>query len=47
MKPYIVFFGDNVPKDRIESIRTELSNCDALIALGTSLQVYSSFRLVF
>ena len=44
MKPYIVFFGDSVPRERVEKIRAELFECDSLLAMGTSLHVYSSYR---
>jgi NAD-dependent deacetylase sirtuin 4 len=39
MKPEIVFFGDNVPKITVESLREKLSNSDSILAIGTSLQV--------
>lgn len=44
MKPYIVFFGDNVPKDRVERVKQELSESDGLLVLGSSLFVYSGYR---
>jgi NAD-dependent SIR2 family protein deacetylase len=34
-----VFFGDNIPKRVVDLAREKLSNCDALLALGTSIQV--------
>ncbi|KAK7074069.1 NAD-dependent protein lipoamidase sirtuin-4, partial [Halocaridina rubra] len=43
MKPYIVFFGDNVPVDRVQKIREELSRCDGLLVVGSSLFVYSGY----
>ena len=46
LKPYIVFFGDNVPKIRVDKVKHELSHCDALLAIGTSLTVFSSFRFI-
>ena len=44
LKPYIVFYGDNVPRDRVQFVKDRLAQCDAFLALGTSLQVYSAFR---
>ncbi|KAA0187640.1 hypothetical protein HAZT_HAZT000511 [Hyalella azteca] len=46
LKPYVVFFGDNVPRSRVEAVKEELRRCDALLALGTSLQVYSAYRFI-
>nr|XP_027209944.1 NAD-dependent protein deacylase Sirt4-like [Penaeus vannamei]XP_027209945.1 NAD-dependent protein deacylase Sirt4-like [Penaeus vannamei] len=46
MKPYIVFFGDNVPKDRVERVKQELSESDGLLVLGSSLFVYSGYRFI-
>ncbi|CAG7834737.1 unnamed protein product [Allacma fusca] len=46
LKPDIVFFGDNVPKSRVEKIYESLSTCDSLLVLGSSLQVFSSYRFI-
>ena len=46
LKPNVVFFGDNVPTDRVQSVRDRLSECDAMVVMGSSLQVYSSYRFV-
>lgn len=46
MKPYIVFFGDNVPAERVKNIREELATCDGLLVLGSSLYVYSGYRFI-
>lgn len=46
MKPDIVFFGDNVPKYRVEQVRQEVSQSDAIFVLGSSLTVYSSYRIL-
>lgn len=46
LKPDIVFFGDNVPKERVEQVRNEVSRSDAVFILGSSLTVYSSYRIV-
>lgn len=46
LKPDIVFFGDNVPKDRVEEVRNEVKLCDTLLVLGSSLTVFSAYRIV-
>lgn len=46
LKPEIVFFGDNVPKHRAEILANWVCNCDALLILGSSLQVYSGYRIL-
>ncbi|GBP70091.1 NAD-dependent protein deacylase Sirt4 [Eumeta japonica] len=46
LKPDIVFFGDNVPKSRVDKVRTEISYSDALFVIGSTLTVYSSYRIV-
>ena len=43
MKPDVVFFGDTVPKADVEKGRW-VENADAVLVVGTSLMVYSSFR---
>lgn len=39
LKPDIVFFGDNVPKQKVNLVTEKVANCDALLILGSSLQV--------
>ncbi|KAL0867679.1 hypothetical protein ABMA27_008418 [Loxostege sticticalis] len=46
LKPDIVFFGDNVPKQRVEQVRHEVSSSDGIFVLGSSLTVYSSYRII-
>jgi len=46
LKPDVVFFGENVPLDRVEDARRALSQSDALLVAGSSLMVYSGFRFV-
>ncbi|XP_026754901.2 NAD-dependent protein deacylase Sirt4-like isoform X2 [Galleria mellonella] len=46
LKPDIVFFGDNVPKLRVEVVRNEVSSSEAVFVLGSSLTVYSSYRII-
>lgn len=44
LKPDVVFFGDNVPKERVETALNALQNSNALLVVGSSLMVYSGFR---
>ena len=44
LKPDVVFFGDNVPKQRVYEAIASLEQADALIVIGSSLMVYSGFR---
>ena len=44
LKPDVVFFGDNVPKTRVEQSLEALRNSDGLLVVGSSLMVYSGFR---
>ena len=44
LKPDVVFFGDNVPRARVDSAMGALKAADALLVVGSSLQLYSGFR---
>lgn len=46
LKPHIVFFGDNVPRPRIESIIKILCESDGVLVLGSSLTVFSGYRII-
>ena len=46
LKPDVVFFGENVPRDRIAAVRDALEGADALLVAGSSLMVYSGYRFV-
>lgn len=46
LKPDIVFFGDNVPMSRIKEIVRLNCQSDGLLVLGSSLLVFSGFRIV-
>lgn len=46
LKPDVVFFGENVPADRVASARDALDRSDALLVAGSSLMVQSGFRFV-
>ena len=46
LKPDIVYFGENVPKDRVQQAYSLVDEADALLVAGSSLTVYSGFRFV-
>ncbi|XP_023209352.1 NAD-dependent protein lipoamidase sirtuin-4, mitochondrial-like [Centruroides sculpturatus] len=46
LKPNIVFFGENVPMDRVKYAMSKLEESKALLVLGSSLQVYSAYRFL-
>lgn len=46
LKPDVVFFGDNVPKDRADKAMEAAKSCDAFLVLGSSVMTMSAFRLV-
>lgn len=44
LKPDVVFFGENVPRDKVQLAMSALASADALLVAGSSLMVYSGFR---
>lgn len=44
LKPDVVFFGENVPKNTVLRSLQALTDADALLVAGSSLMVYSGFR---
>ncbi|KAA3464468.1 NAD-dependent protein deacylase SRT2-like isoform X1 [Gossypium australe] len=46
LKPDVVFFGDNVPKERADKAMEVARECDAFLVLGSSVMTMSAFRLV-
>ena len=44
LKPDVVFFGEAVPRERVERAFAALERCDAMLVVGSSLMVYSGFR---
>jgi NAD-dependent SIR2 family protein deacetylase len=46
LKPDVVFFGENVPRDRYADACEALAGADALLVAGSSLMVYSGYRFV-
>ncbi|RAV12794.1 NAD-dependent protein deacetylase [Mycolicibacterium sp. GF69] len=46
LKPDIVYFGENVPKEHVAEAYSMVDNADALLVAGSSLTVYSGYRFV-
>ena len=46
LKPDVVFFGESVPRERVQPRYAALSAADAMLVVGSSLMVYSGFRFV-
>ncbi len=44
LKPDVVFFGETVPRARVDEVYSHLGRADAVLVVGSSLMVYSSFR---
>ncbi len=45
-KPHVVFFGENVPKERVQRCYDLVESADVLLVAGTSLTVQSGLRFV-
>ena len=46
LKPDVVFFGENVPRDRVEACYALTGSARTLVVLGSSLTVMSGYRFV-
>ena len=46
LKPDIVYFGENVPKERVAQAYSLVDEADALLVAGSSLTVFSGLRFV-
>jgi len=46
LKPNVVFFGDSVPKHRVNRCMAAVRAADGLLCIGSSLAVHSAFRFV-
>ena len=44
LKPDVVFFGESVPRERVETALAALARADALLVAGSSLMVFSGYR---
>lgn len=46
LKPDVVFFGENVPRPRVDAASALLDASEALLVVGSSLTVFSGYRFV-
>jgi NAD-dependent SIR2 family protein deacetylase len=46
LKPDVVFFGENVPRERVSQAMQALDAADAVLVVGSSLMVFSGYRFV-
>ena len=44
LKPDVVFFGESVPRDRVDRAFRGVQEADAMLVVGSSLMVYSGYR---
>jgi NAD-dependent SIR2 family protein deacetylase len=44
LKPDVVFFGENVPRERVVTAMQALEAADAMLVVGSSLMVFSGYR---
>jgi NAD-dependent SIR2 family protein deacetylase len=44
LKPDVVFFGESVPRDRVDTAMQAIQQADAMLVVGSSLMVYSGYR---
>jgi NAD-dependent SIR2 family protein deacetylase len=44
LKPDVVFYGENVPRDQVAEAHRHLEAADAVLIVGSSLMVYSGYR---
>ena len=44
LKPDVVFFGDNVPRERVVTATQAIEQSAGLLVVGSSLMVYSGYR---
>jgi NAD-dependent SIR2 family protein deacetylase len=46
VKPDVVFFGENVPRERVDAATRAWAEADAVLVVGSSLMVFSGYRFV-
>ncbi len=46
LKPHVVFFGENVPRERVAEATALVDDADVVLVAGSSLTVMSGFRFV-
>lgn len=46
VKPDVVFFGENVPRPRVDAAFEALDAADVLLVVGSSLTIFSGYRFI-
>lgn len=46
LKPDVVFFGGAVPKVIVHEVTQHLRQCNALLVVGSSVEVFSAYRYI-
>ena len=46
LKPDVVFFGDSIPRKRVYDVSKHVSESDAMMIVGSSIETYSALRHV-
>ncbi len=46
LKPDVVFFGENVPRERVQTAMGLLDRAEVLLVVGSSLAVFSGYRFI-
>lgn len=46
LKPGVVFFGESVPKEKVDRAMSAVDDADAMLVAGSSLTVWSGYRFV-
>jgi NAD-dependent SIR2 family protein deacetylase len=46
LKPDVVFYGESVPRERVDAAMAALARADAVLVVGSSLMVYSGYRFL-
>ena len=46
LKPNVVFFGENVPKERVDAAWSLYDEAEMILVVGSSLAVFSGYRFV-
>jgi len=46
LKPNVIFFGENVPSQRVQELFSIVEKADGMLVVGSTLSVYSSWRFV-
>jgi NAD-dependent SIR2 family protein deacetylase len=44
LKPDVVFYGESVPRERVEQAMRAVREADAMLVIGSSLMVFSGYR---